>query len=36
MDFEDAPPEAAYRRKARNWLAQHAPSHAAPPGSTEP
>jgi alkylation response protein AidB-like acyl-CoA dehydrogenase len=36
MDFEDAPQEAAYRQKARNWLAEHAPSHAAPAGGAEP
>ncbi len=33
MDFNDSPEEAAYRVAARDWLRQHAPAHALPPGT---
>jgi acyl-CoA dehydrogenase len=29
MDFSDSPEEAAYRAKARAWIAEHAPHHLA-------
>ena len=31
MDFEDSPPEAAFRAEARAWLAANAPQHCAVP-----
>ncbi|HWW24815.1 MAG TPA: acyl-CoA dehydrogenase, partial [Caulobacter sp.] len=39
MDFNDSPDEAAYREKARAWLADNAAAHRAvhgEPGPTTP
>ena len=36
MDFEDSPHEAAYRVRARAWLAANAPGYAVTPGAPEP
>lgn len=32
MDFNDTPEEAAYRARAKAWLADHAPAHVLPAG----
>ena len=33
MDFNDSAEEAAFRKEARSWLAEHAPAHEIPAGS---
>ncbi len=33
MDFNDSAEEAAFRKEARTWLAEHAPAHEIPAGS---
>lgn len=33
MDFNDSLQEAAFRKEARTWLAEHAPAHVITPGS---
>ncbi|GAA0762261.1 acyl-CoA dehydrogenase [Erythromicrobium ramosum] len=36
MDFNDTPEEAAFRARAKSWLAKHAPHHELPRGETLP
>jgi alkylation response protein AidB-like acyl-CoA dehydrogenase len=36
MDFNDSPEEAAYREKARAWLAENAAEHRAKFGELKP